>query len=85
MNYNVLYTEKALKYLENLNKKEAHQIYKKIESIRGNPLHYIDKLVTVNLWKLRIGDYRAIIRLNKFKQEITVIDIGHRKNIYKNI
>ncbi|MFH1181790.1 MAG: type II toxin-antitoxin system RelE/ParE family toxin [Candidatus Woesearchaeota archaeon] len=85
MAYRISYTEKALKYLERLNKKEMRQLYNKIERIIDNPLHYIEKLVSVNLWKLRIGDYRAIIKLGKLEQEIAIIDIGHRKNIYKKL
>jgi len=83
--YRISYTERVLKYLEHLEKKEMLQIYNKIESIKENPLHYIEKLVSVNLWKLRIGDYRAIIKLNRLEQEIAIIDIGHRKNIYKKL
>lgn len=83
--YQISYTEKALKYLEGLNKKEVLQIYNKIESVKNNPLHYIEKLVSVSLWKLRIGDYRAIIKLNRADKEIVIIDIGHRKSIYKNL
>jgi mRNA interferase RelE/StbE len=83
--YAISYTEKALRYLESLDKKQMRQLYNKIESIKANPLHYIEKLVSINLWKLRIGDYRAIIRLNRPDQEIVVIDIGHRRNVYKNL
>ena len=85
MAYRISYTEKALKYLEHLSKKEMRQLYGKIESIKDNPLHYIEKLVSVNLWKLRVGDYRAIIKLSKLEQEIAIIDIGHRKSIYKKL
>ena len=85
MTYKIVYTEKAAKYLETLDKKEAQRTYSKIESIKENPLHYIEKLVSINLWKLRIGDVRAIIRFNKLEKEISVIDMGHRKNIYKKL
>ena len=85
MVHTIVYTEKAIKCLESLNRKEAQHIHKKIESIKENPLHYINKLVGINLWKLRIGDYRAVIRFDKVRQEIAVIDIGHRKSIYKKL
>ncbi len=85
MAYEILYTKKALKYMESSNRKEAQNVYRKIESIKENPLHYTERLSGVNLWKLGIGDYRAIIRLDRAKEELTVIDIGHRKNIYKNL
>ena len=85
MEYTISYTEKSIKYLESLDKKEAKIIFKKIESIKGNPLHYIQRLTKINLWKLKIGDYRAIIKFDRVKKEITIVDIGHRKNIYKKV
>ena len=85
MVFQVEYTNKALKYLESIDSKDARRIYSKIETIKGNPLHFIEKLVSVDLWKLRIGDYRAIIRLNKSENIISVVDIGHRRNAYKNL
>ena len=85
MEYTISYTDKSIKYLESLDKKEAKIIFKKIESIKGNPLHYIQRLTKINLWKLKIGDYRAIIKFDRVKKEITIVDIGHRKNIYKKL
>ena len=85
MEYTISYTDKSIKYLESLDKKEAKIIFKKIESIKGNPLHYIQRLTKINLWKLKIGDYRAIIKFDRVKKEITIVDIGHRKNIYKKV
>lgn len=35
------------------------------------------------LFKLRVGDYRAIYSLDSYEQVITVRLIGHRKDIYK--
>ncbi len=74
-----------MKYLEKLPKKEAVTIYKKIESAKENPLHFIEKLSGIELWKLRAGDYRAIIKLDRSKQELFVVDIGHRKDVYQNL
>ena len=85
LEYRIEYTEKAIKYFESLEKKEAERLFKKIEAIKSNPLHFIEKLTGVGLWKLRIGDYRAIIRLNIAGNIISVVDIGHRRNIYKNL
>ena len=36
-----------------------------------------------NYWRYRIGDYRLIVRINNNELIILLIDIGHRKNIYK--
>ena len=36
-----------------------------------------------NMYKLRIGDYRIIYELDNPNKLITIIKVGHRKNIYK--
>ena len=83
--FEIIYSEKSLKYLEKIDKKKAIIIFHKIESIKENPLHYIERLASLDLWKLRIGDYRAIIRLDRAKNELSVIDIGHRREVYKKL
>lgn len=35
------------------------------------------------LWRYRVGDYRIICRLEKETITILVLDIGHRRDIYK--
>ncbi|MBI2047005.1 type II toxin-antitoxin system RelE/ParE family toxin [Candidatus Pacearchaeota archaeon] len=34
--------------------------------------------------KLRIGDYRLVVDIDKANQTINILKIGHRKNIYEN-
>ncbi|MBR9681166.1 MAG: type II toxin-antitoxin system RelE/ParE family toxin [Candidatus Altiarchaeota archaeon] len=33
--------------------------------------------------RIRVGDYRVIIQIENNKMVIFVIEVGHRKNIYK--
>ncbi|MFB6088786.1 MAG: type II toxin-antitoxin system RelE/ParE family toxin, partial [Candidatus Aenigmatarchaeota archaeon] len=33
-------------------------------------------------YRLRIGDYRAIYEVDKKKEKVVVLFIGHRKNVY---
>jgi len=83
--FEIAYSEKAVKYLEKMEKKDAVLIFRKVESIKDNPIHFIERLVSLNLYKLRVGDYRVIIRLDRAKNELVVVDIGHRKDVYKNL
>ena len=85
LEFKVEYTQKALKFMESIAKKEAVRLYKKIGIIKSNPIHYIEKLTSVDLWKLRVGDFRIIIRLNRGAGVISVVDIGHRRNVYKRL
>lgn len=73
----------AKKQLKKLPQNVIGVILKKIYSIRENPLHFIERLSGVKLWKLKIGDYRAILQIMTKTGIINVIKIGHRKNIYK--
>lgn len=63
------------------------QIVKKYKTLQGNPCPAgCKKLVGMNegddaVWRIRSGDYRILYVVRE--QEVVVIDIGHRKDIYK--
>jgi len=82
---NIIIQPRAKKDLKKLPKEAIATILKKIHSIRDNPLRYIERLKSSYLWKLRIGDYRAILFLNTKESKIHVLKIGHRKDIYKRL
>ena len=54
-------TETAKDFLKKLQKKDAETILNKIYSIRENPYRFLKRLQGEKLWRLRIGDYRAIV------------------------
>ncbi len=75
-------TETAKNFLKKLQKKDAEIILNKIYSIRENPFRYLKRLQGEKLWRLRIGDYRAIVDVIVSINKIVVLRIGHRKNVY---
>ena len=75
-------TETAKDFLKKLQKKDAEIILNKIYSIRENPYRFLKRLQGEKLWRLRIGDYRAVVDVIVSINKIMVIRIGHRKNIY---
>ena len=81
--YSIIILPKAKKQLIRLEKQTIEVILKKIYSIKEEPLHYIERLKGLPSWKLRIGDYRAIMSINTGKKEIYIEKIGHRKEIYQ--
>ena len=83
MTYKVIWDLQAREFLEKMEKKEAQRIIKKVNSIAVNPIRYLETLIDINAYKLRIGDYRALIELNEEGKSFNVLHIGHRKNIYK--
>lgn len=80
--YSIQIEKNAEGFLKKLQKKDAEIILNKIYSIRENPFRYLKRLQGEKLWRLRIGDYRAIVDVIISMNKIIVIRIGHRKNIY---
>ena len=83
--FKVIFDEKAIEFLEKLDKSDREKIFKKIISTKENPFHFFEKLTKRDLYKLRVGDYRVIADIKKNEIKILVLLIGHRKNIYKNL
>lgn len=80
--YLVQIEENAEKFLKKLPKKDAEVILRKIYSMRDNPYRFLKRLKGDKLWRLRVGDYRAVVDVIISMNQIIVIRIGHRKNVY---
>ena len=80
--YSIQIEKNAEDFLKKLEKKDADIILNKIYSIRENPYRFFKRLQGEKLWRLRIGDYRAIVDVIISMNKIVVVRIGHRKNVY---
>lgn len=83
MNINIL--PAAKKSLRKLPREIAEMILRKLYSIKENPLGHIERLKGSQLWKLRIGDYRAIMMIDTGEKIMHIVKVGHRKDIYKRL
>ena len=81
--YEVVYSDLARKFLKKLQKKHQEHILCVVERARIRPERYFERLVGEKTYKLRAGDYRIIADIEHDQVQITVIQIGHRKNLYK--
>ncbi|WMT45518.1 MAG: type II toxin-antitoxin system RelE/ParE family toxin [Cuniculiplasma divulgatum] len=82
MTYEVLFSDLALKQLRKLDQEARQRIIATIERIRVRPDAYVKKLVGDEGYRLRVGNYRVILDLDKEKLIILVLRIGHRRNVY---
>ena len=69
--------------MRKIHPEDAKRIIRKVNSIIDDPRHYLEMLVEIKNYKLRIGDYRALIDLDESNKNISVLFIGHRRDIYK--
>ena len=83
MMFTVLFSLTAKKQLLKLEKNIQKRILTALERIRFRPDKYVKKLVGDPGYRLRVGDYRVIMDLERDKLLILVIKVGHRKSVYK--
>lgn len=82
--YRIIFEKVALNFFRKLDKNLQERIGKKIELLKENPHMGIPLIGNLSgLYKLRIGDYRAIYKVVNEQLIILILDLGHRKNIYK--
>lgn len=83
MKYKVLWTRTSLKQVEKLDKKTATRIIDKVDDVSEDPFLFVKKIAGFDLYRLRVGDYRVIMSIQKNKMIIFVLQVGHRGKIYK--
>lgn len=82
MTYTLSWAESAYKEFKKLPVLVQRTISKKLDEASQNPVHYFTKLVGQDKFKLRVGDYRVIVRIEQEQLLILVVEVGHRRNIY---
>jgi len=85
MSYSIQYKAESLDDLEQLDNQIQSRIIKKIIWLSENfeditPLALSAKLASS--YKLRVGDYRIIYEFSEVDENITILKIGHRSEIY---
>ena len=88
MQYKVIYEKKAIKSLSNIDKGQQTLIISWIEKnlVNTDDPKKHGKALKGNLkeyWRYRIGNYRLLADINDDQIKIIILNIGHRKDIYK--
>ena len=88
MKYTVRYTKKAIKSLKKLDRKVLVMLKAWIDKNlvdTENPRRYGKALVAdrSGQWRYRVGDYRILADIRDRELVILLIEIGHRREIYR--
>lgn len=82
--FNIEWKEGAIRQLEKLQPLLSKRILNRIEELKEDPFSKdIKKLKGETAFRLRVGDYRIIFDMNYSNRLITILRLGHRKNIYQ--
>ena len=90
MAWSVEYSEDAADTLGKMSKRNKATVAKILDYMDGiaaleDPMSK-GKALTGNLsglWRYRVGDYRIICDIENGRLVVTVVDVGHRSEIYK--
>ncbi|MEE9474561.1 MAG: type II toxin-antitoxin system RelE/ParE family toxin [Candidatus Hydrothermarchaeaceae archaeon] len=83
MGFEIIWSEPAVKELKRLDRVVAKKIFEKVDELSEDPYRNVKKLVGLPYFRLRVGDYRAILDIQKEVLRVLVLKVGHRKKIYK--
>jgi mRNA interferase RelE/StbE len=84
MIYRVEISRPAAKTVTSLDKPLRRKMLTAIESLSGNPRPAgCKKLTGREAWRIRVGDYRVLYEIHDEVLLVLVVDIGHRREIYR--
>lgn len=69
--------------IEDLPRDTKERVTSRLRDAGEDPERYLKPLRGRDDYRLRIGDYRAIIDWDQDEDTLYVTDFGHRRNIYK--
>lgn len=78
----VEYTEQAVQHLESLDPPVADRVMKTVDDATEWTEHRLDPLTGYDYYRLRAGDWRAIVTWDRDADRLIVEAVGHRRNVY---
>jgi mRNA interferase RelE/StbE len=81
--YEIEFSQSAEKAFLKLPNEVQKRIKSVLERARIRPSAHFERLVGIDAYKLRAGNYRIIADIQHDKLMILVIEVGHRRNIYR--
>lgn len=83
MVYTIKFTNHAASQIKKLPQEIKDRIEVSLRRIQTRPFDFIDRLVGQPYYKLRVGDYRLLLDIINDDLVILVVEVEHRRNIYK--
>jgi mRNA interferase RelE/StbE len=84
MSYTVFILRRAQKELAQLPREVYVHIRDAIRDLEQEPRpHASAKLTGREGWRIRVGDYRVIYEIDDQQRVVTVLHIGHRRDVYR--
>jgi len=83
--YKITFARSARKELQSFPADVAERLLKKIESliINARPAGSQKLSGSTDLWRIRVGDYRVVYRIDDSRRIVDVAVVRHRREVYR--
>ena len=82
--YKIRFQRKAAKQIDKLPLPDFLRVRQAIMSLSQDPRHPgVIKLKNQNAYRLRVGVYRVLFTIDDHLNEVSVYNIGHRRDVYR--
>ena len=85
VSYRIVWKRKAEKELRKLPRETIRQLWELASMLENDPFPQgVKKMIgTEAVYRLRIGDYRLVYRVEEKRAIVDIILVGHRRDIYR--
>jgi mRNA interferase RelE/StbE len=86
MAYTITLTKSAIKELDSLPAKTHDRVVEHLRQLEQDPrLKGAEKLTGLDAYKLRVGNYRIVYEINDKSEQVRVVMVDDRKQVYKRL
>jgi mRNA interferase RelE/StbE len=87
VSYSIEITREALRALAKLDKPVRRRLQTVIDGLQAEPRPSGVKALQgfKGAYRIRVGDYRIVYTIDDGRLTVVVIDLGHRREIYRNL
>ncbi|MGA9839849.1 MAG: type II toxin-antitoxin system RelE/ParE family toxin [Thermoplasmata archaeon] len=83
MPFEIIWSESAARQLQKLDRPVSRRIFEKVGELRQGPFRNLRRLAGEPYYRLRVGDYRVILRIREKELQILVLKVGNRESVYE--
>ena len=82
--YRIELRERVQHALDRLLKGDFNAVLSAVEKLADTPRPKgVEKIKNAGLWRIRQGDYRIVYDIDDSRKIVTILRIGHRREIYR--
>ena len=84
--YHIELRRRAQRALDRLPKGDFEAVLDAVKGLANSPRPKgVEKIKSAGLWRIRQGDYRIVYSIDDSQMTVTILRIGHRREIYRSL